>query len=325
MAFPNVSDIVATTIENRSKDVADNVTQNNALLKYIDMKGNTKTISGGRSIYQTMSYAENTNAGFYSGYDPLPTAQQDVLTAAEYSFKQAAAAVVFSGLEELQNAGREQIIDLISERVTVAENSLNNVIARSINSDGTGFGGKEIDGLKAQIVLTPTTGTVGGIDRASWSFWRNKSWKATTDGGAVVSASNIRQYMNRLWTKLIRGTDMPNLIILDDNYYNFYLDSLQLLQRFTETSKADSGFQVLKFQGADVVLGGGIGGNMPTSFGYFLNTRYLFWRPHSKRNMVPLQPGQRVSVNQDATVKLIGWAGNLTCSGMQFQGCMGEG
>jgi len=32
MSFPNVSDIIATTIENRSKRIADNVTKNNAIL-----------------------------------------------------------------------------------------------------------------------------------------------------------------------------------------------------------------------------------------------------------------------------------------------------
>lgn len=324
MAYPNVSDIVATTIESRSQDVADNVTNNNAILKYIDMKGNTKPFSGGRIITQALSFAANSNAGFYSGYDTLPIAQQDVLTYAQYDIKQAACAVVISGLEELQNAGKEQIKDLLEERIVVAESSMDNIIAASIHSDGTGFGGKEIDGLKEQITLTPTTGTVGGIDRATWAFWRNKVWRATTDGGAAVSASNIRQYMNRLFTKLVRGTDAPNLILFDDNYWNFYLDSLQALQRFTETTKADSGFQVLKFQGADVMLAGGIGGTIPASTGYFLNTKYLYWRPHRARNMVPLQPGSRVSINQDATVKLVGWAGNLTASGLQFQGIMGE-
>ena len=44
-----------------------------------------------------------------------------------------------------------------------------------------------------------------------------------------------------------------------------------------------------------------------------LNTKYLHWRPHADRNMVPLNP-DRFSVNQDAMVKLIGWAGNLTLS-----------
>ena len=39
MAFPNITDIVATTIENRSKTLADNVTKNNAFLTWLVMLG----------------------------------------------------------------------------------------------------------------------------------------------------------------------------------------------------------------------------------------------------------------------------------------------
>jgi hypothetical protein len=51
-----------------------------------------------------------------------------------------------------------------------------------------------------------------------------------------------------------------------------------------------------------------------------LNTKYIHYRPHRDRNMVPLSPGQRYSVNQDASVQIMAWAGNLTASGLQFQG-----
>jgi hypothetical protein len=68
------------------------------------------------------------------------------------------------------------------------------------------------------------------------------------------------------------------------------------------------------------VLDGGIGGFCPANTGFFLNTKYLFYRPHAQRDMVPLSPGKRYSVNQDAEVQILAWAGNLTASGLQFQG-----
>ena len=60
-------------------------------------------------------------------------------------------------------------------------------------------------------------------------------------------------------------------------------------------------------------------GGVPASSMYFLNTKYIHWRPHARRNMVPLDP-DRFSVNQDAMVKLIGWAGNMTLSNSFLQG-----
>jgi len=67
---------VASTIESRSRKIADNVTKNNALLTYIDSRGNIKTVSGGSVIFQELSFAENGNAGWYSGYDLLPVARR---------------------------------------------------------------------------------------------------------------------------------------------------------------------------------------------------------------------------------------------------------
>ena len=156
MAFPNVSDIIATTIESRTKKIADNVTDNNALLKKMSMAGRIKTISGGSKIFEELSFAENSNAGWYSGYDLLPVGISDVISAAEFELKQAAVPVVISGLEMLQNSGKEQMIDLLEARISVAESTLSNLISAALYSDGTGSGGKEITGLDLAVPVDPT-------------------------------------------------------------------------------------------------------------------------------------------------------------------------
>lgn len=317
MAFPNVSDIVATTIQSRSGELADNVTKNNAALMKISKRGNVRPFSGGNVIFEEMSFAENGNAGYYSGYDILPVAAQDVLTAAEYQIKQAAVPVTISGLEMLQNAGKEKIIDLMDGRMSVAESSLENLLAGGVYADGTGFGGKEVTGLNAAVPVANNTGTYGGIDRATWTFWRNK---VINLAGGVVTAANIQSNMNLLWSQLIRGRDYPDLILADANFWTLYLASLQAQQRFTQAEIGDLGFPTVKFMGTDFVLDGGIGGFCPANTMFMLNTKYLFWRPHSDRNMVPLSPNKRYAINQDAEVQIIGWAGNLTTSGSQFQG-----
>jgi len=137
--------------------------------------------------------------------------------------------------------------------------------------------------------------------------------------------------MNTLWSQLVRGADRPDLIMADNLFWSAYMASLQALQRFTGTETAGLGFPSVKYMDADVVLDGGIGGfsgdvegdGSPIAAAYFLNTKYLFYRPHAQRNMVPLSPNKRYAVNQDAEVQILAWAGNLTCSGNQFQGRLG--
>lgn len=317
MAFANTnySDIIATTIQSRSGQIADNVTDNNAVLTWLSKRGNVKTFSGGNVILQELSFRDNGNAGYYSGYDLLPVTAQDVISAAEYQIKQVAVPVVISGLEQLQNAGKEQIIDLLEARIAVAEASMANLIANGLYSDGTGSGGKQITGLAAAVPVANTTGTYGGIDRATWTFWRNQ----VVDTSAITSAT-IQQSWNGLYASLVRGSDKPDLILVDNATWALYMNSLQAIQRITSSDSANAGFTSVKFMGSDVVLDGGIEGNCPANTAFFLNTKYIHWRPHKDRNMVPLSPNKRYAVNQDAEVQILAFAGNLTTSGSKFQG-----
>ena len=323
MAFPNLTDLMTTTIESRTRKIADNVTNNNAILKRLSQKGKIKPFSGGTKILQELSFAENSNAGWYTGYDLLPVGVSDVLSAAEYNIKQAAVPVIISGLEQLQNSGREQMIDLLEGRMSVAESTLANLLTGGLYSDGTGSGGKEIDGLEAAVPVLPAAAPYGGIDGATFTFWQNAVSDQTAAAG--LDPAQIQGFWNLLWSQLVRGQDRTDLIMCDSTVWNAYIASLQAQQRFNNTNMADAGFVTVKFMDADVVLDGGIyngslGTGAPAGSAYFLNCDYLHYRPHSARNMVPLSPNRRYATNQDAEVQIIAWAGNLTTSGRQFQG-----
>ena len=331
MAFANssISDIIATNIQSRTGELADNVTNNNALLRRLKKRGNVKTFSGGNVILQEIMYqdAATDNTNSYSGYEVLNVSQNSPISAAQFSITQYAAAISISGLEMIQNSGKEAIIDLLDGRMMVAEAQLANRISADIYTDGTGNSGKNITGLGAAVPDAPSTGTYGGINRASFSFWRSAKFSGVTDGGSAVSASNIQAYMDALAVQLIRGTDKPDLIVCDNNYYKLYLQSLQSIQRISDggNSSVGAGFASLKYYGAgmasDVILDGGIGNDATANHMWFLNTKYMMFRPHADRNFVPIG-GERQAVNQDAIVKLIGFAGNLTSSGPQFCGVL---
>lgn len=329
MAFANssVSDIIATTIEARNGVLADNLTNNSPLVSRLNKKGNVKPFSGGRVIFEEIFYADSTtdNSNSYSGYDAINITPDSPISAAQYSITQYADSVAMSGLEMLQNSGKNQIIDLLEGRMKVSEARLINRINGDLYLDGTGNGGKNITGLAAAVPDDPTTGTYGGIARATWSFWQSKKYSGVTDGGAAVSAANIQQYMTTLALKLVRNTDHADLIVADAAYYGLYVNSLQAIQRVTNTDEAGAGFASLKFYGggtaADVVMGGGIGSAATANHMWFLNTDYIFLRPHANRNFEAIG-GQRESVNQDASVRLYGWAGNLTCSNSSLQGVL---
>lgn len=316
MASPNLSDLAATTIGKYSKSIADNVLAHNALLSQLKDEGSV-VLTGGDPIYEQFSFAENSNAGSYSGYDELPTAHVDTLTGAQYSLAQYACPVAFNGREKLQNAGPEAIIDLVDARVGVAESTMSNLLNRHLYLDGTGNDGKNLTGLGAAVVIDPTTGTYGGINRATWSVWRNKKWVASTDGGGVATSSTIQTQWTQFLIQLTRGKDRPNMVVAAPAVFAVFMASLTPQQRFMDAKKASAGFQAVDFQGIPVVFDT-LASGISSTYAYFLNTKFLKWRPHKDRNMVALD--DKSSFNQDATVKTLAFAGNLTCSGAQFQG-----
>jgi len=316
-----LTEIVTTTLRNRTGVLADNVTKNNALLNRLKRKGKVKMVSGGRTIVQELEYAENGTYKRYSGYEVLNISPSDVFTGAEFNYAQSAVAVSISGLEMIQNSGEEAIIDLLESRIANAEKTMANNTSLDCYSDGTADGGRQIGGLQLLVPAT-NTNTVGGINAGTYSFWQNTAFSGLTNGGAATSTANILSYMNRVYVQQVRGADKPDLIIADNNYWRFYLESLQAIQRIASDEEASAGFQSLKYMTSDVVLDGGFGGGAPANTMYFLNTDYIYFRPASGRFFEPLGD-ERFAVNQDAMVKLIGFAGNMTVSNRRLQAYLG--
>lgn len=339
MASPGLSEIVTTTLRNRTKKLADNMLRNNGALTRLNSRGNVKPFGGGRTIVQELEYANNSTYKRYSGYEVLNIQPSDVFTAAEYPIRQAAVAVSISGLEMLQNSGREAVIDLLESRIKNAEKTFMNGLAYDVYSDGSQTG--QIGGLQFLVSSSPGSGVVGGIDRGTWAFWQNIKYSAASNGGAALSPANVYEYMLALYTQLVRQTDRPDLWLASDLAWRYYNQSLHAIQRITSTDSdvAKAGFMSLKFMDSDVILDGGFQGTttdgntfgpggagavggMPSGIHFYaLNTNYIYLRPHRDRNMVPLDP-DRFSVNQDAMVKLTGWAGNMTLSNAFLQGVM---
>lgn len=317
MGNVNFDNLLTTTLESRTGKLADNVSDNNALLKRLKERGNIRPVSGGTKIVEELEYGESDSI-WYTGYDKIDFTNPQLFSAAEFDLKLLAAPVGISGEELLKNAGKERVIDLLEAKIKNAEKTLMNQMSVAIYSDGTGSGGKQLTGLQALVSDAPTTGTVGGIDRATNEFWRNQAKTS------AVTAENIYAAMNEVYMACSRGSDRPDIIVADDELYATYEASLVPQQRFTNAKLAEAGFTNLKFKGADVIYDGGIGGACPAGHMYFLNTEYLRLRPHKERNF-KLIGGERMAINQDAIYKIIGWAGNLTMSNAQLQGVLIKG
>lgn len=318
MASPNstFTELVSTTFRKHRKEIKDNISNRNALLKHIMKRGNYKKDDGGLTIATPLDYAENSTYQRYSDWDTLDISASDVISAAEYQWRQIAINVVASGRELRINSGESKIIDLAKSRIKNAIRTFNNNFSSDLYSDGTAT--NQINGLQA-LVADLGTGTVGGINSSTTGneFWKNQIFNATTES-VTVSASTIENsVMLPLWLGLDRGPDdQPDLIVMDNTYYQYFEASQVSIKRYMDSSTADGGMASLKYKGADVMFDGNSG--IPTTHIYMLNTEYLGLCVHKDADL-EIMDDQR-PINQDGVVTPILWMGNLTCSNRNQQG-----
>ena len=321
MPSPNAvfTELVSTTFRKHRKEITDNVSKNNALLRRLYDKKQVRREDGGLTIVTPLDYAENGTYQRYSGYDVLNIGASDVISAAEYQWRQIAINVAANGQELRTNSGDSRILNLVKSRMKNAIRTFKNNFSADLYSDGSLS--NQINGLQA-IVAANGAGTIGGIDSSTWTFWKNKVQSAAAPlqgGGAIVPGpTTMESLMLPLWLALTRGDDQPDLIVMDNNYYTFFETSQTSIKRYTDETKANAGFVSLKYKSADVIFDGGSG--IPANTAYFLNTDYLELVSHRDADMTVMD--ELKPVNQDAAVVPVLWMGNLVCSNRGLQGTM---
>lgn len=318
----SITELVATTLRNRDRMVADNVTAHNALLRTMEDTGRIKNAGGGRDLAEPLLYNELASK-FYNGFETFTIdTSQEVVDAAIYQWKQLGGFSFISGREKLMNREKWQAVGIAESRIDALIAGLRNKTALSIFGDGSEDGGKGFGGLAILVADDPTTGIVGNIDPSTpeGAFWQNQ---ADTAAGTFTPA-NIQSAMNAMHLSLLRGADQPDLIVANNAAFTAYWESLQAIQRIQNARLADAGFRTLEFVGTPVVYDNNAGevGNLNGTAGagrmYFLNTEYLCFRRAPERWFATEE--YRKVENADYDV-IPNWTmGNMTTNARFLQG-----
>ena len=296
---PNFDALLSTTLQNYRPTLVDNIFTARVLLDHLNSKGRVLVEEGGSSIVEPLVYAQNDTTGSYSGYDAIDLTPQEGISAAEYNWKQMASSIAISGIEEAKNRGTEAIIKLLNAKIMQAEESIKEDLNDMLYGDGTGNGGKDFNGLGN---LIDSSGTVGGIDSSTNTWWRSTE---TAVGGALTLA-----VMATAYNTASRGNDHPDMIVTTQTLFEKYESLLTAQVRYQDTTKANSGFQNLMFKQTPVVF------DVSCTSGvmFFMNSKYLklvgmngHWFATSE-----FQKGTVAGV--DARYALILSFGELTCS-----------
>lgn len=317
MATVNQGQVVATVWENKlGGKPRDNVFTSRALFYALGSKGFKEQVDGGRLIEFNVEYAENSTNGMIGELDELDTTRIDVFDCARYDWRIAAGTIVFSDLEELRAAASSGKIDLVAEKL---ENGRDSHIAL-LNRQcwGAGSGANDIDGIQKLVSSAPTTGTVGGINRANFAFWRNKSADATK---TTNQFDNLRaKYRNVYNSCSLGGVKMkPTVAITDQTTFEGYEGILLANERVTRDDKAkgaDAGILNGALQFKDIPIF--YDEDCPSAKTYFLNPEVLKFA-YLKGGWMKMKPAVEPA-NQLASIHRIATFGNLGVSASRHLG-----
>ncbi len=302
-ANSNFDNLLTTTLANYRKTLTDNVFTARPLTYSLMEKGRIRMLNGGTKIVEPLIYGLNSTVGSYSGYDSIALTPQEGISAAEFEWRQYAASISISGIEEAKNNGDAEIINLLEAKIMQAEESMREGFNTMFFGDGTGNSSKNWNGLGN---LVESGNTVGGIDSSTYTWWR--SYEENT-----VAALTLAQ-MATAYNTVSVGNDHPDTLLTTQTLFEKYEALLQPNLRYTDTKTADAGFQNLLFKAAPVMYDTGC----TSGTFFFLNSKYLTLVGHSDKWFS--QTAFISPEDTDARYALIMCYGNLTVRNRKKQG-----
>lgn len=268
-------ELLSTTLHNTRKQLTDNIFNSRPLLEYLMSKGRVRTVSGGISIVEPLIYGEG-QAGPYKEWQQLTVTPQAGISAAQFPWRQLYATIAISGLEEAQNNGREQQINLLEAKIMQAEEMLKNRLMEML------WGTQSVPDATADVTSIPTlvdsTGEVGGIDPGDTG---NEWWAAYEKAVGSVDATGLEKEMAQaVHGSSDSGKDRVDAIFTAQGVYEFYESTLTPQVRYTDTRTANLGFMNLLYKQIPVYWDF----EAPTGMMIGLNSKYIGLVIHSERN-----------------------------------------
>src|SRR3990167_4386253 len=228
--------------------------------------------NGGKKIIGAIEYALNPNVEWISDYQTVSTDRPDSFDEYEWEWKQIGGTVPISSQEEAENAGGSRKFNLKSAKLQNLSDTVKSTLNTSFYSDGTGSSSKEAGGLRHIVASSPTTGSPGGINRATYSFWRNQQ---VSGAQTAADFDNLRSSMRSSYNSCSQGVSSqhPTFGVTTQTVFHGYEGLLIANERFTSKESGDGGFksEVLKFKGLLLAWDR----DCPSGLMYLLNEQFL--------------------------------------------------
>jgi len=252
-----------STWQDMRTTAVDNVFDATPFYFFLRKKGGIKRIEGGRWIGVPLMYGKNTQYAWLGKGGTIPLAEDEILTTARYVWRYLAIGLVRYWVDELQNRGKHQIINLVTTKLENAKLSLIDILETALF---TAQSGKTMNGLPD--VCPTSANTFGGIARGTYTWW-DCSRKTATGSFAIYGISDMRNLFNTCSAK--SGQDTPDFILTGQTPYEWYEDETLEFKQIVNKDLADASFEYLNFKGKPLMWSP----SGPADAMYMLNSKFF--------------------------------------------------
>lgn len=303
-----LDDLYTSTYNNRRSGVTDNIFTATPTYRLMKSKGGIQLNgTGGRYLEIPLSYAKNETIVSLDKGDTISISDTKFLTTAQFVWKFVAGSIVRYFVDDAKNKSKQQHLSLANAKIDNLQRSMIDKFEEFLFGDGTGNSSKDPNGLGNIVAASPSSGTVGNINAATYSWWRNKQ-KSSSGSASIYLLTDMRTLFNDCSKG--QASDLPNMIVTDQTSYELYEDEVGEQKQIVNKTTGDAMFSdpMLVFKGVPVVWSS----QATDGYMYFLNSNYIGLNVDPDINMSLTE--WKTIPNQLDRVAQIVWKGNVITS-----------
>lgn len=202
------------------------------------------------------------------------------------------------GEYRLEQNEKVQLVNLLQEQQTILKEGFEESLDRHLHRNGTQSPDAPV-GLDLLVSTTPAVGTVGGLNAATTTWWRNHANLAAGTGSALLDA------MEAAWRQCFKNGGSPDFILAGGNFIDAYRKAITITQNADvgQYKRVDAGVGAgsstgLYFKGIEIVWDPTFEAlqtieTAATNWNdrcYFLNTKHLGYRDDDMQVVNPTRP-----------------------------------
>lgn len=228
------------------KKKASNQWEESAYMRELERQGGIERKPLGATIEATLDYQRNPGTVIQStDMQQLDMSKTEVLTAASYDIAEVTSPIKWSKKDEVMNPSENQKVDLVKRLIDNGLRSHDDIIEQALFTTST-------NGLLGLLthMATAGTGSDGGIDSSTYTWWRNQQ-------ATYVDDTDIEAAFTTVWNAATKGSGsnlQPTMMVSDSATQAIFEGTQQGLQRYASGEELKAGFKVLSFKTARYVF-----------------------------------------------------------------------